>query len=99
MAFHQSHEDARKIINTHVAWEVLDREVDMFEFHPFCATMLLFDIHSRKFYVPIEGPRWIDVYRAGIEALYKAGVGYYYRAITRIVETREDNLIEMFALH
>jgi hypothetical protein len=96
---YQSHEEARKIINTHIQWGVLDRDVDMFEFHPFGATMLLFDIQSRKIFVPIEGPRWIDVYRAGAEAMYRAGPGHNYGFITRILETREDNLIEMMASH
>lgn len=94
---YQSHEEARKMINTHIMWEVLDRDVDMFEFHPFGATMLLFNTQTRKIFVPIEGPRWIDVYRAGVEAMYKAGPGNFSGNITHIVETEEDNLIEMTA--
>lgn len=96
---YQSHEEARKIINTHVTWEVLDRDVDMFEFHPFGATMLLFNTQARKIFMPIEGPRWIDIYRAGVEAMYKAGPGNFAGSITRIVETEEDNLIEMTTTH
>ena len=96
---YQSHEEARKIINTHVTWEVLNRDVDMFEFHPFGATMLLFNTQMRKIFVPIEGPRWIDIYRAGVEAMYKAGPGNFAGSITRIVETEEDNLIEMTTTH
>ena len=96
---YQSHEEVREMINTHVTWDVLDRDVDMFEFHPFGATMLLFNTQSRKIFVPIEGPRWLDIYRAGIEAMYKAGPGHFFSSITRIMETREDNLIEMTASH
>ena len=96
---YQSHEEARKIINTHVTWEVLNRDVDMFEFHPFGATMLLLNTQARKIFVPIEGPRWLDIYRAGVEAMYKAGPGNFARSITRIVETEEDNLIEMTTTH
>lgn len=96
---YKSCEEARKMINTHIMWEVLDRDVDMFEFHPFGATMLLFNTQTRKIFVPIKGPRWIDVYRAGVEAMYKAGPGHFSGSITSIVETREDNLIEMMAFH